>query len=288
MSLLRYEPFAAVQSMEELLAIAYLMEQEAISGYAALAERMKRESRPDLVPVFEGLASEEGQHLDSVLHWSEQISGKKPDLSKLKWEPSDTFDDEGAGSIAPELLSAYRAFSMAVRNEERAFLFWTYVSAQTDQVSLREAAERMAREELGHLTTLRRERRRAFHAERDAAKRTPTFDLPELELKFADHLDVMASRAEGNLHASLAALAGQARNRAASIELKPLGQSPLLRNGVSPQITERAAPLCELLLDCYLDFGETLASEDERTRAQRHAAAAVEARSVIRAASIAA
>ena len=63
MSLLKSEPFAAVESMDELLAVAYAMEQEAITGYSELAERMRREGRPDMVPVFERLIDEESQHL---------------------------------------------------------------------------------------------------------------------------------------------------------------------------------------------------------------------------------
>lgn len=284
MSLLKTEPFAAVESMDELLAIAYQMEQEAMAGYSVLAERMRREGREDMVPVFEHLAREESQHLGNVVHWSERISGRKPDLARLKWEPTETFDDEGASTIAPELLSAYRAFSMAVRNEERAFLFWTYVAAQTDQDQLRVAAEQMAREELGHLTTLRRERRRAFHAERDAGAKSLPLDLPELEEKFADQLYAAAGDADQELAASLRAAGEKARSRGAGLARAPLGASPLLRNGVAPEVSERLAPLCELLLDCYLDFGDRLADEQETSRAQRYAAGAVEARSVIRAA----
>ena len=194
MSLLKSEPFAAVTSMDELLAIASVMEQEAIAAYSKLADLMRREGRPDLVAVFERLVGEESQHLGNVERWSEKLSGRKPDLASLRWEPVDTFDDEGASSIAPELMTAYRAFAMASRNEERAFLFWTYVAAQTEEDALREAAEQMAREELGHLTTLRRERRLAFHAGLDAARSTPAADLPALEMRLADHLEAEAAR----------------------------------------------------------------------------------------------
>lgn len=283
MSLLKSEPFAAVQSMDELLAIAYQMEQEAVAGYSELAERMRREGRPDMVAVFERLVGEENQHLGNVVHWSERISGRQPDLAKLKWEPAETFDDEGASTIAPELLSAYRAFSMAVRNEERAFLFWTYVAAQTDQDRLREAAEQMAREELGHLSTLRRERRRAFHAEQRTAPHAPIFELSELELKLADHLEAMAARPQTGA-SGLHGAAGAARGRSSELARKPFGPSPLLKNGVAAEVSGRAVPLCELLLDCYLDFGERLRGEEERDRAQRYAAGAVECRSLLRSA----
>lgn len=284
MSPLKFEPFAAVESMDELLAIAYAMEQEAIAGYSELAERMRREGRPDMVPVFERLIGEESEHLGNVVHWSERICSRKPDLTKLKWQPAEMFDDEGASTVAPELLSAYRAFSMAVRNEERAFLFWTYVAAQADRDRLREAAEQMAREELGHLSTLRQERRRAFHAETGTGEQAPVFDLPELELKLADHLEAMAARAQTDIVSSLRAAARAARGRANDLRRRPFGRSPLLKNGVGADISGRPVPLCELLLDCYLDFGGSLRGEDERRRSQQFASGAVECRSLLRAA----
>ena len=282
MSLLKSEPFAAVESMDELLAIAYHMEQEAVAGYSDLAERMRREGRPDMVEVFQRLVGEESLHLGNVVHWSERISGGQPDPASLKWEPADLFDDEGASTIAPELLSAYRAFSMAARNEERAFLFWTYVAAQTDQDELREAAEQMAREELGHLATLRRERRRAFHSERRKTDNVPLVGVPELEMKLADHLEALAVRGRAATAHVLHAAAQAARERSTGFAREPLGPSPLLKNGVVPEISNRAVPLCELLLDCYLDYGERLRGEYELRRAQEFAAGAVACRSVIR------
>lgn len=283
MSLLKSEPFAAVTSMDELLAIASVMEQEAIAAYSKLADLMRLEGRPDLVAVFERLVGEESQHLGNVERWSEKLSGRKPDLASLRWEPVDTFDDEGASSIAPELMTAYRAFAMASRNEERAFLFWTYVAAQTEEDALREAAEQMAREELGHLTTLRRERRLAFHAGLDAARYAPAADLPALEMRLADHLEAEVARNREADSSGLEAMARKARTRASDIASKPLGQSPLLRSGVTQDVTGRMAALCELLLDCYLDFGERLPDEEGRNRAQRFAAETVECRSAIRA-----
>lgn len=283
MSLLRTEPFAAVETIEELLAIANWMEQEAIGNYRDLSGRMHREGRPDMVEVFDRLAAEEAQHLDNVQKWSERLSGSRPDLTKLKWEPAGTFDDEGASTIAPELLSAYRAFSMAVRNEERAFLFWTYVAAQTDQEQLRLAAEQMAREELGHLTILRQERRRAFHVQKEAREHPAALELPELELRFADLLQSLATRSR-DAEPTLAAAAHEARERAAELTRRSFGPSPLLKDGVDPAVSSRVVPLCELLLDCYLDFAERLAADEERTLAQAFAGRVIECRSALRAA----
>ena len=282
MSLLKREPFAAVGSMEELLAVAYALEQQAIGGYSELAERMRREHRPDLADVFDRLVGEEEQHLGNVFHWSERVSGQRPDLSKLRWQPAQLFDDEGAATIAPELLSAYRAFSTAVRNEERSFLFWTYVAAQTVRDDLREAAEQMAREELSHLAALRRERRQAFHTQRATSGSSgEAWNLAALELRLSDQIEAAAAKAAEPAAADLRERAHQARNRADSIARKPLGDSPILRNA-PVNSASGMVPLCELLLDCYLDFGDRLPSETERSRAQEFAAGAVHCLTAIR------
>ena len=121
-------------------------------------------------------------------------SGRAPEPAHVRWDLSDTFDDEGAGTTAPSLLTAYRALSMAVRNEERAFAFWSYVAAHARSSDIREAAETMAHEELEHVATLRRERRHAFHSQRSLApgagqRREAIVDVERLERRLAQRLD---------------------------------------------------------------------------------------------------
>ena len=73
------------------------------------------------------------------------------------------------------LVTPYQTLSIAVRNEERAFAFWSYVSADAADPAIRREAERMAGEELQHVARLRGERRRAFH---EARARTAVADRP--------------------------------------------------------------------------------------------------------------
>lgn len=269
MSLLTSEPFGTVDSMEALFAIAAAMEQVAIDGYSELAERMRREDRPDLAEVFDRLVAEESAHLAKVHHWSRAVIGKAPDDSAAGWDPGSSFDDEGAGIIAPELLSAYRAFSIAVRNEERAFAFWSYLAARSASQELRSAAEQMAREELEHVATLRRERRRAFHAQRAASASIGYDWAPNiLERRFAELLE---DAAKGSAAVALSSYAVEARLRADALVAAPLGDSPLLAH-VSSGAVEHLLPCAELLLECYLDFAERLLSQEERDRAQSFAA----------------
>lgn len=260
---IRDEPWA-VESMDALLALARAMEQEAITGYVALAERMRHEGRPDLAAVFEVLTAEEEGHLGNVDRWIAQSDVAIPPAVALQ-EPM--FDDEGTALVAPELLNSYRAFSMAVRNEERAFVLWTYVSAHAPSEEIRQAAERMAREELGHVATLRRERRRAFHDLRRSSVRPVRGEIAALELRLSDHLEGRAIRATARDAGRFRDLAVEAQARSAAAAAHPFGPTPVL-DLVPESVEARPVPLCELLLDCYLDLAEREKDEDSRLRAQ--------------------
>ena len=281
MPLLGNEPSGTVETMEELFAIAAAMEQEAIAGYASLADRMRREGRPDLAAVFEKLVEEESGHLGNVGYWSQRTTGKEPDPSAVRWSLDPTFDDEGASLVAPELLGAYRVFSIAVRNEERAFAFWTYLASRSPSAPLREAAEQMAREELSHIATLRQERRRAFHLQREAISgRAQQWTL----VAFEEHLStLLAARAvedvPGSAGATLAGLSAQASARAKALTHHPL--SPALVS-LDPAVLEAPRALSEALLDAYLDLAERLPDEAGRARAQTYAARILDCISALR------
>lgn len=268
-----------IQSMDELLALAGTMEQEAIDGYVKLAERMRTENRADLTAVFESLIAEEKGHLEQVNKWSEKLD-QRP-VTGFVVLPEPLFDDEGAGIVAQELLDSYRAFSIAVRNEERAFVFWTYVAAHAPSQEIGHAAEHMATEELGHIAKLRRERRRAFHKTHRAGAQNAQGDLAVLEMRFAEHLQVAAD-AHGAVESErLVSLAREARQRSLLLSTNPFERTPLL-NRVPRTVTHQLVPLSELLLDCYLDLAEREKGEPARDRAQQFATNLVQSLHVVR------
>jgi rubrerythrin len=195
-SLLLREPAGTLKSLDELFALANAMEEEAAKRYSELAEDMRRQNKTELAEVFAQLAAAEREHVDSVKRWSQSRRGKAPNPALVRWEAPETFDAETAREIGASLLATpYRALAMAVRNEERAFAFWSYVAAYSDDSEVKQAAEAMAREELGHVSTLRKERRRAYHKEHEGtepARRGETgamqIDARELEVRLAAQL----------------------------------------------------------------------------------------------------
>lgn len=274
MSLLKAEPQGAVKSLEELFAIAYAMEQDAAERYAAIAGRMRAEGQPSLAEVFERLAAEEKHHLDSIVDWSMREKGRAPEAAQLHWTPFQTFDDEDTSVTDPQLLTAYRVLSMAVRNEERAFAFWSYMAAHAPSPDIGRAAERLAHEELEHVATLRRERRRAYHAQREHpvhGEGGAVAEAADLERRLADWLTARAAKASSVERQQLEALAKEARTSADELARAPVAV-PAFGSGSYPDDPEA---LAELLVDRYLEAAERADDEIVLAKAQALAARAV-------------
>lgn len=144
---------------------------------------------------------------------------------------------------------------MAVRNEERAFAFWSYLAAYSHDPDIKKASEAMAKEELGHVATLRKERRRAYHHEHDRssadaspAPRPPQIDAQRLELRLVAQL--------GDLEQHLT---GPAAVRTRDIRQQAIGMADAAAGlGSFPASMERKDPLeiAEALVDGYLDGAE--------------------------------
>lgn len=250
------EPAGTLHSLEELFALADAIEKEAAERYAELARDMKRQKKFDLASVFEQLAAAEREHADSVTRWSQSRVGKAPDPALVRWEGPRTFDSETATEItSSRLMTPYRALSMAVRNEERAFAFWSYVAAFAEGADVKAAAEAMAREELGHVAMLRKERRRAYHSEHDAERQASRAGIAP------DQVD--AGVLERRLAAQLAALEkqldGASANRARELVQETLSMSAGAGGfGRFPagMAHRDAETIAEVLADAYLDAAQ--------------------------------
>lgn len=237
-------------TMQAVLETAARMEQEAIDGYRALRQRMLDEKQPALATVFDRLIAEEESHLRQVGIWAAETAPADrtgtfaaPDLSPM-------FDAEGADMVPPETLDAYRAFSAAVRNEERAFVFWSYVAAQAPNADVRQAAEKMAREELGHVATMRRERRLAFHLARAAA---PPGDAPDI-IRLEEHfLKLIKSLPVWQNDRTIQGFAEETQERITTIPGMTFRRKPRL-TGQLDLALGKPVTLCGILLDYYLNL----------------------------------
>jgi len=156
-----------VKTTSDLMSIALQAEREAIRRYSELSVKMREAANEFAAALFERMVLEEEEHERLLLQWMAQEGiEENPKIDPVRWRDpniSTTYDDEARD---PYQSSPYRALAFAVHNEEIAFRFYTHVAAESENETVRQYAEILAREELGHAALLRAERRLAYHAER--------------------------------------------------------------------------------------------------------------------------
>ncbi|CCE06050.1 conserved hypothetical protein [Bradyrhizobium sp. STM 3843] len=271
--LLKSEPAGILHSLDELFALAHAMEREAATRYAELAEDMRRQKKDDLAEVFTRLAAAECEHVDSVTRWSQSRRGKDPDPAEVRWQVPGTFDTETAAEVkSSRLITPYRALAMAVRNEERAFAFWSYLAAYSEDEDIKKAAEAMAKEELGHVATLRKERRRAYHREHapklgDDLATPVKVDARKLELRLAAQLADLERRLDGPTKTRTRELIDQTMEMAD--EAGDFGSFP------GAMQRKDAVDIAEALVDSYLEGAERSDSAERVETLQRLAERAI-------------
>ena len=164
--LLHDDPDIEVVDMATLVEIARAIEEESVRRYALLAELMHRRGEPAVAAAFRVMLKEERRHVAAVDRWAASVGEPVPSAHHFEWRlPADlssSWDDIAQSA----LLTPYRAFAMAVENEERAFSFYAYLAARAENEQVRAEAEKLGGEELRHAALLRRWRRRAYHRER--------------------------------------------------------------------------------------------------------------------------
>ncbi|MGX4803285.1 hypothetical protein [Bradyrhizobium guangdongense] len=71
---------------------------------------------------------------------SQSRQGKDPAL--VRWKAPETFVAETAAEMKNSgLMKPYRALATAVRNEEQAFAFWSYLAAYSEDPQIKKASE---------------------------------------------------------------------------------------------------------------------------------------------------
>lgn len=163
---LEHDPEIRVIGMPTLVGIANAIEHESIRRYEQLAKTMQRRGESETAEAFRTMLDEERSHLEGVQRWARSLGVPVPPHEAFEWSlPADLSAswDDIAGSA---LLTPYRAFAIAVDNEQRAFSFYAYLAAHASDARVAREAENLAAEELRHAARVRRWRRAAWHRER--------------------------------------------------------------------------------------------------------------------------
>ncbi|SDY80179.1 hypothetical protein [Citreimonas salinaria] len=198
MSRLRAEPKIAAETAADLRALARGLSIQAIRLYDSLASRMAEFGNDGARAAFERVENLQRENAPG-------------DATAPAAILPEVFQDEGLRDL--RLVTPYRAFALAVRNEERAFAFWACISAHAHDPAVKEEAERLALAAIDHVRLLRVERRGVYHQSRDPSLEVlRTVSLAELKAEAARREATLA-----RLHARIAATLADAGDPLAQV-----------------------------------------------------------------------
>ncbi len=163
--LLHRDPARPVERLAELVGIADAVEREAIRRYRWLADEMRRRGEDRTAEAFEIMAAEEASHVAAVAAWAEQLGETAMPEREIAWRLPAELGESWEEAVGSTLLTPYRAYAIAVQNEERAFAFYSYLAASSPDPGIAREAEHLAQEELRHAARLRISRRAAWRRE---------------------------------------------------------------------------------------------------------------------------
>lgn len=280
--LLTAVPPTPVRTLIELYAIALDLAQKATRQYSVLASRTDERFWP-VRCVFEVLATRERERCESLSAACLAACGKLADASDLRWAPTDLVSAAEIADIGDSSLSTpYTAWSLAARHRQRAFVFWTYIIALAEDPLVRRTAEQLAHEALLDGDLLRRERRLAWRAERQAtADDTATTYVGSKEPASAALLESLLLRDIITWAHELAPA-----QRAALMSLDPSHLPPDLltqpdKDDAGPaseeidQVKHRALRRAEQLSNIYLEDADRATDQNSMELAQKLAAQSI-------------
>ena len=155
-----------IPSTAEIVSIALAAGKKAGQRYTKLASRMRRHDNEESAEVFDLLVADEQAYQDKISEWAalEDIQ-VDAEATPGEWDDPNVQTDYDVQARNPFRCTAYKALAYAVHITERAFLFYTYVTADSSDADVCHYARVLAREELSRAEALRHRRRKAWHAQ---------------------------------------------------------------------------------------------------------------------------
>lgn len=143
----------AIGSTPELLAYALALELEASERYADLADQMETHNNPEVAELFQKLSRIEKLHADQILDQATSLDLPNIAASAYQWEDPEGPETTDFGE-AHYLMTANRALTLALHNEQRAYEFFTKVAAEASDRDVVILALEMAEEEREHVALM--------------------------------------------------------------------------------------------------------------------------------------
>jgi len=144
-----------VANLNDLLAVAYQIEIDAVDRYKLLADQMQTHNNPELVKVFRDLARAEGIHGEEIRRLAGDFDVAAHARKIAKFERSES-PEEADLSSAHYLMTPWHALQLSLKGEKRALAYFTSIVETAKDPKVKAMAAELVEEEAEHVNLVHR------------------------------------------------------------------------------------------------------------------------------------
>ncbi len=144
-----------VSNLNDLLAVAYQIEVDAVDRYNLLADQMETHNNPELVKVFRDLARAEGIHGEEIrrLAGDFDVAGHARQIARFGRMES---PEEAELDEAHYLMTPWHALQLSLAGEKRALAYFSSIVDTASDPRVKAMAAELMEEEVEHVNLVNR------------------------------------------------------------------------------------------------------------------------------------
>ena len=144
-----------VSSLNDLLAVAYQIEIDAVERYNVLADQMETHNNPELVKIFRDLARAEGIHGEEIRRLAGDFDVVNHARQIARFGRMDSPEEAELGS-AHYMMTPWHALQLSLAGEKRALAYFTFIVETATDPKVKTMAAELVEEEAEHVNLVNR------------------------------------------------------------------------------------------------------------------------------------
>ncbi len=139
-----------VSSLNDLLAVAYQIEIDAVERYNVLADQMETHNNPELVKIFRDLARAEGIHGEEIRRLAGDFDVVNHVRQIARFGRTDSPEEAELGS-AHYMMTPWHALQLSLAGEKRALAYFSFIVETATDPKVKAMAGEFVEEEAEHV-----------------------------------------------------------------------------------------------------------------------------------------
>jgi len=141
-------------TLEEFMALALAMENEAVERYSEFADAMETHNNLEVAAMFRKMAGYEAKHAAQIMFQMNWTEAPPVPAGAMSWPGYEAPETVPSGDVH-YLMQPWHALQLALAAEERAERFFAQIVSMATTDSVRRAARELQAEEAEHVALVK-------------------------------------------------------------------------------------------------------------------------------------